>query len=220
MSWFRPKISDESPRLFENDFFEMLSRTHPAVVVIIYLPVSLALIWYSVARAGIGIGATVLLIPGGAVAWTLTEYWLHRVIMHWIPESNWGPRMHFWIHGIHHEWPNDPYRLVMPPTVSIALFFIFLGVFRLVLGPYCWAFHGGFTIGYIVYDMSHYLFHHSKPRSAWVKGLQRHHLLHHFNPRYEDLHFSITTPLWDRLFGTTRPPETSRVDTSQRSRRG
>lgn len=210
MKLFRPKITVESPRLFENDFLEMLSRTHPMVVVLIYVPTALYLIWYSVVDAGVDLFATVLLIPAGAAAWTLTEYWLHRTLMHWIPRAAWGPRIHFWIHGIHHEFPNDPYRLVMPPSVSLGLFFIFLGVFRLLFGQYCWAFHGGFTLGYVVYDLSHYLFHHHRPQSELIRSLQRHHLLHHFNPRYEDANFSITVPAWDRLFGTIGPARVSR----------
>ena len=213
MAFFRPNITEQSPRLFDNDFMEILSRTHPALVVIIYLPLSLALLWHSVARVGIDGYTSLWLALVGMVAWTLTEYWLHRIIMHWVPEFSWGPRMHFWMHGVHHDWPDDPYRLVMPPSVSIVLFFIFLGLFWMTLGPYCWAFQGGFTLGYIMYDVSHYLFHHSNPQSGWVKALQRHHLLHHFNPKYEELHFSITVPMWDKLFGTTRPAKSSGSET-------
>lgn len=204
MSYWRPKITDNSPRLFDNDFLELLTRTHPAIVFGLYTPVGLALIWYSVMHVGMGVWQSIGLASVGAIAWTFTEYWLHRTIMHWIPESVWGPRLHFWVHGIHHQWPNDPYRLVMPPAVSVSLFFIFLGLWYLLLGRYAWAFHGGFTLGYVTYDMAHYWYHHSKPRQSWARSLQRHHLMHHFNKRYDERHFAITVPLWDRLFGTGR----------------
>lgn len=200
-----PKITDESPRLFANNLMEFLSRTHPAVVVAIYLPTAVLLLWYSMQRVGVSDGRTLALAVAGMVTWTLTEYWLHRTIMHWVPRGKWGPRFHFWVHGIHHDFPNDPYRLVMPPAVSITLFFLFLGLFRLLLSDYRWAFQGGFTLGYLIYDLSHYAYHHFRPRFAWQRILQRHHLLHHFNPKYEDKNFSITVPLWDRLFGTAPP---------------
>src|SRR6188472_2529072 len=50
----------------------------------------------------------------------------------------------------------------------------------LVLGGYGWAFHAGFTAGYMFYDLSHYWLHHSKPRSEYGRRLRRNHYLHHF----------------------------------------
>ncbi len=205
MASWRPRITADSPRLFDNDILELLSRTHPAVVAILYLPLSLYLFTYSVRRAGVGIGMSVFLVVAGAAAWTLAEYWLHRSVMHWIPEADWGSRMHFWVHGIHHEWPNDPLRLVMPPSVSLFLFFFFLGGFYLLSSKYCWSFHAGFTAGYVVYDLTHYWYHHHRPRSVWAQNLQRHHLRHHFNKKYDERNFAISVPFWDRLFGTDRP---------------
>ncbi|MFQ5607259.1 MAG: sterol desaturase family protein [Candidatus Zixiibacteriota bacterium] len=207
---FRPTITDKSPRLFKNDLLELLSRTHPAVVVIIYLPIVAALLWHGAALPGVGVALAGALAVAGVITWTITEYWLHRTIMHWIPEKPWGSRMHFWVHGVHHDWPDDPYRLVMPPTVSMALFLVFLGLFNLAFGKFCWAFHGGFTLGYIIYDLTHYYVHHSKPQYAWVRALQKHHLFHHFNPKYDERKFSITVPFWDRMFGTDTPVESGK----------
>lgn len=214
---FRPKVTEVTPRLFKSDFLELLSRTHPSVVVMLYLPIVIWLLWYSIVRAGVGPWQSGMLFVVGAIGWTFAEYWLHRTIMHWIPELKWGPRMHFWVHGIHHELPHDPLRLVMPPAISLSLFFIFLGLFSLFMGRYLWAFHAGFTFGYIIYDLSHFLMHHSKPRYQWVKDLQRHHLLHHFNAKYDDLRFSITVPIWDKLFGTLEPKSNQERKTSQNS---
>ena len=199
---------EQTPRLFKNNLLELLSRTPPAVVVIIYLPILIGLLWYSIVKAQVGIWQSALLFVLGAPAWTFTEYWLHRTVMHWVPDKSWGAQMHFWVHGIHHDWPHDPYRLVMPPAISMTLFFIFLGLFWLLFGKYAWAFQAGFTFGYITYDLSHYFFHHAKPRYNWLKSLQRHHLQHHFNPKYDDIHYSITVPMWDKLFGTLEPVET------------
>ena len=58
--------------------------------------------------------------PSAATSfWTLTEYWLHRFVFHFEPEKGIGARLHWIIHGVHHDHPNDPLRLVMPPSVSV-----------------------------------------------------------------------------------------------------
>ena len=57
----------------------------------------------------------------GYALWTLFEYWLHRIVFHFEPEEGLGARFHWIIHGVHHDHPNDPMRLVMPPAVSIPL---------------------------------------------------------------------------------------------------
>ena len=46
--------------------------------------------------------------------WTFVEYTLHRFVFHYEFSSKTGQTVHFLIHGVHHEWPNDGYRLVMP----------------------------------------------------------------------------------------------------------
>ena len=39
------------------------------------------------ADRGYSAGTLVLLTIGGLVLWTLTEYWLHRLLFHWEPSS-------------------------------------------------------------------------------------------------------------------------------------
>ena len=62
---------------------------------------------------------------GGYLLWTLAEYWIHRVIFHFEPEDGIGARLHWMVHGVHHDHPNDPLRLVMPPAASVPLALIF-----------------------------------------------------------------------------------------------
>src|SRR5215831_8982773 len=56
------KASPESPRMFESDFVDFFSRTHPAVVPILFVPAALYLTWYSAVRAGVGVFTTLLLV--------------------------------------------------------------------------------------------------------------------------------------------------------------
>ena len=101
---------------------------------------------------------------GGYVFWTLTEYWLHRIVFHFEPEKGIGARLHWIIHGVHHDHPNDPMRLVMPPSVSVPLSSLFVLGFYAVLGsPAFLPFSAGFLAGYLFYDMLHYHVHHHTP---------------------------------------------------------
>jgi sterol desaturase/sphingolipid hydroxylase (fatty acid hydroxylase superfamily) len=200
------KATPDSPRMFESDFVDLFSRTHPAVVPIMFVPTSAWLCWYSVARAGVSIPATLGLFVAGVLSWTLVEYWLHRTFFHWVPKGEWGDRMHFLVHGVHHKWPRDKYRLVMPPAVSITLFWVFLGLFLVLIGrTYTWGFHAGFVAGYMYYDMTHYYVHHFSPKTEYGRTLKKHHMLHHFKDH--DSRFGVSSRLWDFVFGTSVPSE-------------
>ena len=187
--------------MFENPTLDMFSRTHWLTVPLLWVPASLLLCWYSVSQAGATGLATFCLVAMGFVFWTFSEYWLHRVLFHWVPKTPWGEHFHFLLHGVHHQWPRDRYRLVMPPVVSITLFFFFLSVFYLLLGPvYCWSFHAGYTLGYMYYDITHYYLHHGSPQTAYGRRLKKHHMLHHFKDTTQ--RFGVSSKFWDHIFGT------------------
>lgn len=200
----KPPITPESPRLFQNNLLEWLSRCHPSVVIAIYLPLSTGLFWYGSAVATVSSVVVVLTSLIGMCCWTFVEYWLHRGIMHWVPDFPGSDKLHYWMHGIHHKWPNDPYRLVMPIPISLTLFSLFLVSFYLFMGSMAWSFQAGFTAGYVTYEFTHFWVHHGKSHGKIFRRLQRHHLSHHFRPGYYDLCFAVTLPLWDRLFHTSK----------------
>lgn len=199
-NWLLIKESPESPRMFESDFFDLFSRTHPMVVPILFVPGAMFSYVMSV-RGGAGWLVSTALFVGGFVAWTLAEYWLHRLFFHWQPPGKWGERLHFLVHGVHHTWPKDKYRLVMPPAVSISLYFIFLGIFWFTLGPlYAWGFHSGFVVGYMFYDLTHYYLHHYSPKTEYGRRLKKNHMLHHFKDPTR--RFGVSNMVWDKVFGT------------------
>jgi dihydroceramide fatty acyl 2-hydroxylase len=189
-----------SPPLFQNRFLDFFSRIHPVVPALIFIPVIAGMIVLG-ANRGQGAGELVLLFVAGVAIWTLTEYWLHRKLFHWEPDNAFGRRMHFIIHGVHHDHPNDKLRLVMPPGASIPLAALFFGAFWLVFGaPTVFPVFAGFIAGYLVYDYTHYYVHHFVPKSEFGKRLREQHMRHHFQDhRYG---FGVSTPLWDAVFGT------------------
>jgi sterol desaturase/sphingolipid hydroxylase (fatty acid hydroxylase superfamily) len=187
--------------MFENPVLELASRVHPVVPPLLYLPVVTICLVLAIGRENLGVlevaGAFVL----GLVFWTLAEYLLHRFVFHFEPDTRWGRRLHFIIHGVHHDYPHDPMRLVMPPSVSVPLAtLVFLG-FRLVLGT-AWSlpFFAGFLIGYLIYDMTHFHIHHHRSDNKVSLALRRYHYRHHF--QQSDRGYGVTSSFWDRIFRT------------------
>jgi len=197
---------DESARLFKNDFLEFFTHVHWSVPIIIYLPVTAYFLVKAGSTPGLGLQNVILLFVFGFVFWTLAEYILHRFVFHYEPKSAFGQRMHFLLHGVHHDYPNDSKRLVMPPSVSIPLAALFYGLFILVLGVvYTAPFFAGFLVGYICYDEIHYATHHAPMKSRFWLAIKHHHILHHF--RDPSRGFGVSNPAWDYVFGTTYKPE-------------
>jgi 4-hydroxysphinganine ceramide fatty acyl 2-hydroxylase len=190
---------DKSARMFQSDFMELFTHIHPATPLVLFLPV----VAYSLhsAYGKMGISMQVSLVIAGLFVWTLTEYLLHREIFHLQPESLWGKRLHFIMHGVHHDYPNDSRRLVMAPAISIPLAAFFFILFRNIFGPtYVFPFFAGFIIGYLVYDMMHYAIHHFPMRGKIGTYLKKHHFRHHYMD--SDINYGVSSPLWDVVFRT------------------
>jgi dihydroceramide fatty acyl 2-hydroxylase len=97
--------------------------------------------------------------------------------------------------------PNDPLRLVMPPTASVPLALAFYAVFRLTLGArHAPGFDAGFLACYLAYDMLHFHVHHHKPRTRIGHWLRELHMRHHFQDHERG--FGVSAPYWDCVFGT------------------
>jgi sterol desaturase/sphingolipid hydroxylase (fatty acid hydroxylase superfamily) len=188
--------------MFDNPILEWGSRVHPVVPPLIYLPVIGYLLVRAVGHENLSVAAVAGVFALGILAWSLSEYLLHRFLFHLEPDSHWGRRIHFIIHGVHHDFPHDPMRLVMPPSVSIPLAIAFWFLFRAVLGS-AWALpaFAGFLLGYLAYDMAHYHMHHHRSKNRLSLALRRYHYRHHF--QQSDRGFGVTTPLWDRVFRTS-----------------
>ncbi len=174
---------------------------HVLVPLCLYLPLIAAA--FIIARVYVGlswpvIGAHAL---AGALLWTITEYGLHRFVFHMEFSGKWGRRLHQIFHGIHHDYPNDPLRLVMPPSVSLPLGLLFFGLCWWIFGAQrVWPLMAGFGMGYLGYDMTHFAVHRFSFRNRFFRALKRNHMRHHFVDRERG--FGVSSPLWDHVFGT------------------
>jgi dihydroceramide fatty acyl 2-hydroxylase len=163
------------------------------------VPVIVLLEVWAISRVHV-LGVVALAMLGYAL-WTLLEYWLHRIVFHFEPEDGIGARLHWIIHGVHHDHPNDPMRLVMPPAVSLPLAALFFGIFYAAFGPHLSpGVTAGFLGGYLVYDMTHFYVHHGHPRSRITRLLRERHMRHHFQD--DTRGFGVSAPYWDNVFGT------------------
>jgi sterol desaturase/sphingolipid hydroxylase (fatty acid hydroxylase superfamily) len=189
----------QSIRLFKNPVLEALTHVHPSVPFLVWVPVVLYQIVTSLNL--LSVGAVGFAFAMGLVFWTLTEYAMHRYVFHFKATTKAGQYLVFLFHGIHHDDPEDPTRLVMPPVVSIALGALFYALFSATLGPVIVRpFFSGFIAGYLVYDYIHFATHHFKPKTAWGRALKENHMKHHYLKKGGK--WGVSSPLWDHVFGT------------------
>ena len=92
-----------SPPIFPSPTLDRLTRSHPAMPALVFLPV--VCFFGVLAVRDLGVPEALLGAGGGYVFWTLCEYWGHRTVFHFEPENGFGARLHWMIHGVHHDHP-------------------------------------------------------------------------------------------------------------------
>lgn len=140
----------------------------------------------------------------GLLSWSLVEYLLHRFLFH-VPVTHALAKLGARHHHAHHRRPDRP-----PITKPLALTLPVIGVAAVlaaILGGLAVAVVAGLVGGYLCYEVCHVAAHvlgdvHPVPR------LRDAHLLHH---ERSAVAFGITSPLWDRVFGTQAPDAAPKV---------
>jgi hypothetical protein len=158
-------------------------------------------------------------VPVFFVVANLGEYFGHRGPMH---HRRRGLGLVFQRHTLEHhrfythetmaaDSPRDFQMVLFPPVMLV----FFLGAIATPIGLLLgflgtpnlgWLF-GATAISYfLTYEWLHFAYH--QPEASWigrnglVRGLRRHHQLHHDPTRMTAVNFNITFPIADRLFGT------------------
>jgi sterol desaturase/sphingolipid hydroxylase (fatty acid hydroxylase superfamily) len=196
--WSKP--ADGHPRLFDHRALELLTTAHPRVVASVYSLSAVVLVALSV-RAGLGAASVAARMVLGAAAWSFAEYLIHRYAFHFVPRSRLGVALAYLSHGVHHAYPRDPHRLVLPLIVSAPIGAVLFAA-ALLAGPQALALLAGFDLGYLAYDLIHYRIHAYEADSGIFKWLRRYHFQHHFS--VPDRQFGVSTPFWDYVFRTGR----------------
>jgi len=188
--------------MFESDLLERFSRVHPAVPAVLYLPVVTFSLYRAIRVEQLGVVQVVGEFVAGYLFWTLFEYWMHRLIFHMPVVGPKTARAYFLLHGVHHDYPWDATRLVMPPGASLLLCVVTIIAFRAVLGPhFMYGPFAGFVFGYVLYDSLHWYMHHRAPKGRFLGWMRREHLVHHFKDSHS--RFGVSCPWLDHVFRTT-----------------
>lgn len=204
-----------SGRIFSSSLLELLTRAYPLVSVGVYLTIIAGLLYVGIQRGVVDsflIGAGIFV--GSFFFWTLFEYLFHRFINHldsFFPDSEAIRKFDYAIHGVHHEFPRDTDRLIMPPVPGTIIITILFGLFWIPLRETIFIFMPGFLLGYLTYAFIHYATHAWKPPKAkWLKVLWKHHAIHHY--KHPDKAFGVSTPLWDYVFNTMPAEKKKKVE--------
>lgn len=203
--WVHSPSSKPSYRLFTSDFCEFFSKTYWFVVPLMWLPVvflfCLSAHYCAVSDANsnrseppavcahVGLSAQpatlAILLPAftlGVLIWTLLEYCLHRFLFHLIVDTPFWITFHFIMHGQHHKFPLDRFRLVFPPLPAAVFAAIFHTTFNILFPLHvARCVFAGVVFGYVSYDMIHYYVHHgTAPSIKYFASLKTDHMSHHF----------------------------------------
>lgn len=200
--------SNGSGQIFQNKYLEFLTRTHPAIIVGMYVPLCSLSIYYHSTNFSHSIFQSLGITALGLLSWSLAEYLLHRYAFHYINDTKVVQKFHYAVHGVHHEFPNDKSRLIMPPVPSLLFAGAFFLIFWLIIGSAVYAFLPGFILGYLGYALMHYSMHAFKPPFKWIAPLWKHHHVHHH--MHPEKAFGVSSTLWDHIFGTMPPDPKSK----------
>lgn len=202
---YQPKPG--SGQLFKNPALEIFTKTPAFIAYTIYPAMGITLLVLSFMRNDFSILLTAGIFIGGVLFWTLFEYIMHRFVFHWVSRMAGANRFVYTVHGVHHDYPKDKNRLIMPPIAWFFLVFVVHVALRLVIGEFAFAFESGMIAGYLGYIFVHYQVHTNKP-PKFLKPMMIHHALHHY--KYPNLAFGVSSTLWDRLLRTMPPKEDER----------
>lgn len=195
--------------IFGSAFIEAFTKTPPFVAILLFISIGVALGVYAFLSNSLSLLQLLILFPIGVFSFSLIEYLIHRFVFHMeLSTKNWI-KIQYAIHGVHHEYPNDKKRLVMPPLLSLTLATLLFMIPYYTIGNYAFAIMGGFYTGYALYLFVHYIVHAWKMPKNKLKTLWLLHNIHHFQD--DKVAFGVSSPLWDKVFGTLPKYSTGKI---------
>jgi sterol desaturase/sphingolipid hydroxylase (fatty acid hydroxylase superfamily) len=138
----------------------------------------------------------------GLLSWGLTEYLVHRFVLHNVLQKKSLAMPGYQTHLRHHANPRDLTRLHVTLSEGLPVSTVYALLTWLLLGRWqAMAFaYIGFHLGYFFYEWLDYQAHHGAPRFRVIRYLKKYHLQHHSVDAKR--RYGVTSPLFDLLFGT------------------
>lgn len=198
----------KAPNLFKSNFLNKLTWSNPVLIFTMYSILSTGAIYYAVSTYNYSTLALVKWFAIGLFSWTFAEYILHRFLYHKIKDASYNSGFQYMFHGIHHSYPNDKSKVILPPVPSLIIAGILFSLFYLMMGHTAFVFTPGFMIGYALYMWIHYAVH-KYPSPKKFNFWWAHHNIHHF--QQHDRAFGVSTSIWDHVFGTMPTPKRSTI---------
>lgn len=187
-------------KIFNNVILEKLTKGHAFVPITMHYLIASTLLIYSFIAYGLSLSSILINFFAGLLIWTLFEYLAHRYIFHMDTTTKIREKIQYTFHGVHHEYPRDTQRVVMPPLPSLIIGIVIITIFRLVLGIPGFAVVAGFLAGYASYALIHYSIHTRIPPKNAMGKLWMHHSYHHY--KNDAQAYGVSSPLWDYIFRT------------------
>jgi len=195
--WSKPRPGRSV--LFDQSLFERFAVASPLLPILCYAPIGFWLPWRTWQR-GHDLVAVMSAYVLGLVAWSLLEYIAHRGAFHHDPQTPGQVAYGYVVHGVHHAYPDDSRRWMLPLVVSLPIAVALFALFHLAFGALGDAAFGALMHGYLVYDLLHYFIHKGKMPTRLGRYLRQYHLAHHYAT--PDRHYGVSSPLWDVVFRT------------------
>jgi hypothetical protein len=161
-----------------------------------YLPIGVFFLFKSFVIKRVSILHLIWMLPLIAKFWGYLEFFLHKNILHKnenIP-LDFGLIQEF--HDLHHQFPNDDFKISTPLWASIPSGIVFYTTCRTILGENKGdAMFGLLVLYYLFYEFSHISAHKMQIKHPFFEGIKKHHLKHHYQD--SDKAFGFTTDDWD-----------------------
>jgi hypothetical protein len=137
----------------------------------------------------------------GAASWTATEYGLHRFLMHELRGRGLASVEHLKHHAdVTYYAPASKKLLSAAATAAVA----YPLTAKLAGRRWAAAYTTGMISMYFAYEVAHRRTHTHPPTNRYGRWARRNHMHHHFGAPMRNL--GVTTPIYDRLFGTYDDP--------------
>ena len=167
----------------------------------VHIPVAAAAIAWNLLAGGLAPWGWLACLSAGLLLWTLLEYLIHRFAFH-----GFAP------HWQHHERPRDRQWIFAPLWLSTGAALLLWGLLAAALRslPHAALVTAGIVAGYLAYEAVHLTIHGPRAGCALLVALRRRHYYHHFAD--DTACYGVTSPLWDRIFGSLPKNLTARRD--------
>lgn len=187
-------------KIFENPILETITKGHAYVPITMHYVISTSLLVYSFFVFNLPALNLIIFFAGGVLFWSFFEYIAHRYIFHMDTATKIREKIQYTFHGVHHEYPRDTDRVVMPPVPSFLIGVSIVVIIRLVFGINGFAIAAGFLSGYASYALIHYSIHTRIPPKNFLGKMWMHHSYHHY--KNDEQAYGVSTPIWDYIFRT------------------